>query len=251
VTAGTSLSFPVGASDTNLPAQTLTFSLDPGYPSGASITTNGLFTWTPGLAYWPATNVITVRVTDNGTPPLSATASFTVVVNHPPVPASPLLARPAGRGLKVRGSALLGSDPDGDLPFLSAINPASLQGGVVTTNAGWVFYTPPAGLTNQDSFGYTVGDGRGGFSLGTASIITATNLAASLNVAWVSLPGGQVRVRGDGIPLVSYSLEFAENLTNPVWQFLGTVTADVYGLFEYLDNPPAGTPARFYRTSCP
>jgi hypothetical protein len=35
-----------------------------------------LFTWTPTEAQGPSTNQITVRVTDNGASPLSATASF-------------------------------------------------------------------------------------------------------------------------------------------------------------------------------
>jgi len=75
------LSFTISVTDTDLPPQTLTFNLDPGAPAGASIDpTNGLFTWKPTRAQAPGTNVITVRVIDDGTPPLSATQSFTVIV---------------------------------------------------------------------------------------------------------------------------------------------------------------------------
>lgn len=69
------------ANDVDRPAQTLTFTLDPGAPAGSSIqATNGLFTWTPSRAQSPSTNSLTVRVTDNGLPALSATRTFTVVV---------------------------------------------------------------------------------------------------------------------------------------------------------------------------
>ena len=76
------------ATDTNLPVQTLTFSLAINAPAGAEINpTNGIFTWTPAWTQLPATNLISVIVTDDGTPPLTATQSFTVTVvqsNMPP-----------------------------------------------------------------------------------------------------------------------------------------------------------------------
>ena len=79
------LSFTVLATDSDTPAQTLTFSLNSSAPAGASINaTTGLFTWTPPAGYAPRTNQITVRVTDNGSPPLSGTNSFNVVVLKPP-----------------------------------------------------------------------------------------------------------------------------------------------------------------------
>lgn len=65
--------------------QTLTYSLDPGAPTGASIAaTSGIFTWTPDESQI-GTNHFTVRVTDNGVPPLSATQSFAVIVEPRPV----------------------------------------------------------------------------------------------------------------------------------------------------------------------
>ncbi|MFO1512374.1 MAG: lamin tail domain-containing protein [Verrucomicrobiota bacterium] len=76
---GQSLNFTASASDTNVPAQTLTFSLGAGAPAGASINaSSGQFHWTPTTA--PSTNNISVIVTDSGTPSLSATQSFQVIV---------------------------------------------------------------------------------------------------------------------------------------------------------------------------
>jgi hypothetical protein len=69
------------ATDPDLPAQTLTYSLDPGAPRGSTIDpVTGLFTWTPPRTYARTTNSITVRVTDNGVPPLSDAKSFIVSV---------------------------------------------------------------------------------------------------------------------------------------------------------------------------
>ena len=71
------------ATDTDQPPQTLTYTLT-NAPGGAQIgPTGGLFTWTPAAA--PATNTVGVVVTDNGTPNMSATRTFTVVVAPVPV----------------------------------------------------------------------------------------------------------------------------------------------------------------------
>ena len=82
ITELSTLTFTNSASDLDVPSQTLTYSLS-NAPAGASIgSANGVFTWTPTEAQGPSTNVITVRVTDNGAPPLSDAKTFIVVVTE-------------------------------------------------------------------------------------------------------------------------------------------------------------------------
>jgi len=70
------------AQDADIPTNTLTYTLT-NSPAWAVIDANsGLITLTPLEADGPATNVITVIVTDNGSPALSATTNFTVIVNE-------------------------------------------------------------------------------------------------------------------------------------------------------------------------
>ncbi|MBI4659045.1 MAG: putative Ig domain-containing protein, partial [Verrucomicrobia bacterium] len=74
VTEGSTLNIPVIATDPDLPRDTLAFSLEAGAPTGASIEAGtGVFSWTPSEAQGPGTATITVRVSDNGIPQLSAT----------------------------------------------------------------------------------------------------------------------------------------------------------------------------------
>jgi len=81
ISEGTLLSFTVTATDGDLPAQSLRFSLGPGAPAGATIDpTNGLFRWRPTEFQGGTNYVISVIVTDSGVPPLSATQSFVVTV---------------------------------------------------------------------------------------------------------------------------------------------------------------------------
>ena len=53
--------------------------------SSASIAeTNGLFSWQPPAGTGPSTNVVGIRVTDNGTPELSDLIVVTIIVVAPP-----------------------------------------------------------------------------------------------------------------------------------------------------------------------
>jgi hypothetical protein len=82
VTVGIQVTITNTAVDPDFPTNVLSFTLDPGAPGGASINpTSGVFTWTPSAAQAPSTNLITVRVTDDGSPALSDAKSFTLVVN--------------------------------------------------------------------------------------------------------------------------------------------------------------------------
>jgi hypothetical protein len=71
------------ATDADVPANVLLYRLERA-PEGAVINTKGIFTWTPTEAQGPSTNLVTVVVTDDGSPTLSATNSFTVIVTAPP-----------------------------------------------------------------------------------------------------------------------------------------------------------------------
>jgi glucuronoarabinoxylan endo-1,4-beta-xylanase len=86
VGAGVPLSLTNLATDANVPPQILTFSLLTA-PAGAALNaTNGVFTWRPSVTQAGTTNLVTVKVADDGVPPESATNSFTIVV-HPLTPA--------------------------------------------------------------------------------------------------------------------------------------------------------------------
>jgi hypothetical protein len=78
---GRELQFTIPATDADWPANRFVFSLEPGAPVGATIDpVTGLFHWLAREFQGPATNTLTVKVTDDGEPALSATTSFTVIV---------------------------------------------------------------------------------------------------------------------------------------------------------------------------
>jgi PKD repeat protein len=81
VAEGSPLGFAVTGTDPDLPANLLTFSLEPGAPVGAAIDpATGLFTWTPPDG--PGEVTIGVRVSDDGDPALSDVEAFRIIVQN-------------------------------------------------------------------------------------------------------------------------------------------------------------------------
>jgi len=79
VKAGETLSFLTGF-DSDLPANALAFSLEPGAPAGMSLdAVTGRLSWTPGDAD-AGFYAVAVQATDNGVPPLSAAQTYRVYV---------------------------------------------------------------------------------------------------------------------------------------------------------------------------
>jgi uncharacterized repeat protein (TIGR03806 family) len=88
VLAGRTLTIPGGGTDTDVPPQELTYSLitPPAPPAGVTLdAASGLFAWRPAMAQ-VGSNWFGIRVSDNGTPSLSATQNFWVQVNQPALP---------------------------------------------------------------------------------------------------------------------------------------------------------------------
>ena len=135
VNEGSTLTVPVVASDPDA-GDTLTYSLDAA-PAGAAIDpVTGVFTWTP--VEGPATAVITVRVTDSASPPLSATRSFNVTVNNVAPALNSLTNSAAAGGLVGEGQAVT----------LSAFtDPGAIDTHVASINWGDGAVTP--GVVNQ------------------------------------------------------------------------------------------------------
>lgn len=81
INAGVTLVLTNAATDPNVPPQTLTFSLLNGPTNSTLDASSGVLSWRPLVSQADTTNVITVRVADDGSPSLIATNSFTVRVN--------------------------------------------------------------------------------------------------------------------------------------------------------------------------
>jgi hypothetical protein len=171
--------------------------------------------------------------------------------NQVPVPASPTLERYTNAGFQIPETVLVGSDPDGDPVSLIAVESTSDHGASVYLVDGWVHYSPPVGLTNTDSFEYTVSDGRDGIAIGTATIVVITNSGPLITFVSHGIPNNSVKIIGRGIPNRRYMMKFSDTIEDPKWNLLGTAMSNELGVFTYVDFPPSGRRARYYRAMAP
>lgn len=284
VAAESLLSITAKATDTDIPANKLTYSLLPGAPSGAAINpTTGVFTWRPTRAQAPGVYEITVRVTDDGSPALTDTEAFTVTVTD----FAELLV---GQGVTQVGSR--GAFPI-ETFFSASVRQFSF---VLNTKAGRFANVTVDGLVpevgsaiieklDETRYRVTVTASVGSSFTGRAQLIeVGYNVVAGIrsefvpvapsnltvtktdNVAITSLftRGGRVviigveplleslRVAGVrkltlyGNPGVSYQIQTKTDITPAApWTNLGRITP--LGLFETMDVPVNNNRVNFYR----
>jgi len=139
----TLLTFTATASDADLPAQTLTFSLGAGAPAGASITSAGVFTWTPTEAQGPGSYVIRIIVSDGIAQDYEDITVTVNEVNQPPV-LNPIGSKTVSVGNLLQFT-VTASDPD--LPAQTLIFSASnLPPGATFNPSTRIFsWTPTSG----------------------------------------------------------------------------------------------------------
>lgn len=139
-----SLAFAITATDPDLPAQRLTFSLGTAAADGASVNpTNGLFSWTPSEVYGPGSYFFSVIVTDDGSPALSESQGFIVTVREvnraPELPILPNRTVNEGEALTF---SVLGTDADVPAQTLTyRLGPGAPDGATIT-EGGFFFWTP-------------------------------------------------------------------------------------------------------------
>jgi uncharacterized repeat protein (TIGR01451 family) len=206
------LGFTNKAADIDQPAQALIFTLS-NAPAGASITSDtGIFTWTPTEEQGPGTNLITVLVNDNGSPPLATSQNFNVVVlesNEPPV-LEPISDRAihAGTTLVITNSATDADVPTNALTFSIYSAPAGVD---LDTNNGVLLWTPDNSFANTsntitvvvtddnpDSVNAQHLNDAKSFTVFVAPPPTFSSATASndtLTLTWSALPGQTYRVQ--------------------------------------------------------
>ena len=182
VNEGATLSFTASATDSDLPSQTLTYSLDAASLAlGMSINAStGVFSWTPTEAQGGLAPSVTVTVTDNGTGNLTDSETFTITVGDTNL--APVLAA-IGNQTVNEGATLsfTASATDADLPIQTltySLDAASLALGMTINSATGVFSWTPTetqggltpsvtvtvtdngsgNLTDSETFTITVGE---------------------------------------------------------------------------------------------
>ena len=231
VVAGTSLLVPVTANDTNQ-GQTLTYTLDPGAPSGVTIDPiTGDLTWNVPASEPAGNYSVLVSATDNNSPPATAMQSFTIVVITPTQPTS--LSTVSGSGTYGGTATLTATLNEGGSPLPGETVSFTLnEGGTVT----------PVGTATTDANGVAtlIGVSVAGFNSGTFtgavgasfagdSTDAGSSASGTLSVAQLEanlILGSSANPAVTGTPL-SFSLTVSPTYDEPVPT--GTVQFEVDG----------------------
>jgi hypothetical protein len=181
-----------------------------------------------------------------------------VTANLSPVGRRAAFSRPKDSSLKIRITNLLTNafDPDGESPAFAGVSATSTNGGTITANSTFVFYSPPSANSNSnvtDQFTYRVKDGFQGLGAGEVSITISNSDGQSFNVLSITtLADGNKQIDFAGIPDRTYWVQAATNLTHPIfWETLSTNTAGSDGLWSYSDLKATNFSSRYYRSAAP
>lgn len=217
-----------------------------------------LFSVDAGLTPEGAVEILKATAVDLGAPGADTSfgsgrvnAAAAVILardNRPPVaPVFSLAAYRNEAGTFAVDTLLAGAtDPDNDPVVVAALARTSTAGGVVEMDGTHIRYTPPAGFTGADTFTYTLGDGAGGRTVGTVSVMVQARPAALNELAITIDAEGVPTVHSTGIPWSSYAVEASTDLQQ--WARIATVGVPADGLFEFSDPDAPLHPVRFYRT---
>jgi hypothetical protein len=221
--------------------------------------------WKDGLALSGQTNMsltlTNVQTSDFGSYSVVVTNDFGSVTSspaqlalgHPPIANPDTIYRFASGGVRVNVGGLLANDtdPDGDSLTIIGVSPNSAAGGTVGLTNNWIYYAPPGGSANGDTFTYIVSDGHCGTDVGTVTVQIKADNPQPLTFAIANPGDGFIRLTFDGIPGYTYRIEYTDDLSNPDWQTLNTETADSFGVCQFVDGSLTNAPARFYRAVWP
>jgi len=230
VNEGSLLTVTAEATDADIPANTLTYSLV-GAPSGASINaTTGVFTWTPTEAQGPGSYTFTVRVSDGA---LTDQETITVTVNE--VNKAPVLqaigSKSVNQGILLSFTAVA-TDEDEPANTLTYSLVDAPDGAAIDSATGEFTWRPSAAQSSKMyTFTVRVSDG----SLTDEEVITVTVKAVQGNDSTINEPertGTAVNVLDNG----KGEHEGAATITEANGQKVITIAVDEEMLMQRLKD---------------
>jgi hypothetical protein len=250
VMEGTLLTFTNSATDTDLPSQRLTFTLEAGAPMGAQIDpTNGVFSWLPSETQGPSTNIIGVRVTDDGIPPLSDMKTFTVIVTE--TNAAPVLA-PLSDSTNYAGVPITftvnATDADWPANVLTfSLGPGAPSTASIGATNGLFAWTPNSDQAPSTNI-ITIRVTDDGVPVLSDSRSVTIVIAAPITISRLTESGGVVTLEWTSIPGRTYRVQYKTHLNESEWTSLGGPVSAT-GLTASMTDNLAGNNQRFYRVT--
>lgn len=174
----TAVTINVLANDSDLdllPGQSLRVSAVGSAANGtATVDAQNRIVYTP-RSNWSGVDTFTYTVNDGRGGTATGQVTVTVQPTGNAIPVATLDRATTNEDTAVTIN-VLANDTDGDRDGLTISQAGNAQNGTTAIQNGQVVYTPRANWSGNDSFTYTVADGRGGFSVGQVQVtVNAVN----------------------------------------------------------------------------
>jgi hypothetical protein len=249
VHAGSVLTFTNIAFDANA-GDTLTFSLDPGAPLGAAVhPETGVFSWIPSDGDIDTVKQITVRVTDDGYPPMSGAATFSATV-LPRLPNNPPVLAPIADWTVHAGSTITftnsADDPDSADTLVFSIEEDAPLGAEIDLLTGVFTWTPSDEQSNTTNSITVVVSDDGEPPLSASASFTVI-VRSRPELQFVSASSETAMLTWSAIPGTNYRVQYKNDLADPAWETLGPDVTASDSLASAMDSDLGGIPQRFYR----
>ncbi|MBC8003174.1 MAG: lamin tail domain-containing protein, partial [Opitutaceae bacterium] len=241
------LTFTSMATDSNAPSQTLGFTMEGNVPAGAFINpSSGVFSWVPTEAQGPGNYPLTIRVTDNGNPPLSDTKSLVITVGE--VNTAPgLLFIPDQVIDPVSPFSLPIVAADNDLPsqvLTFSLEPGGPPQATINPTTGLFTWTPGvAYVLSTNTITVQIADNGSPNLFSTRTFRTIVTAVLEAKIGWnansVSLTFASTIGR-------TYRIQYKTALSDAEWTTLGSDIVAASNTITIVDNNPPDT-QRFYR----
>jgi hypothetical protein len=248
IKVGDVLSLTVSGSDPDQPQQSIAYSLDTA-PQGATIgAASGVFNWQPNSTQ-VGTHAVTVRVTDNGSPQLFATTTFSINVamtNRPPtITTVPTQNVKVGQALSLTVSA---SDPDQPQQTITYSLDTPPTGASIGASSGVFTWTPTSAQVGTNKITVRVTDNGQPVLSATANFDVVVTEQATITIDATMNANGSPNINWNSQSGTVYRVEYKQTLTDANWILLQQITAT--GASESISDPNPGQ-QRFYRVVAP
>jgi hypothetical protein len=224
--------------------------------AGMNIDTNGIFTWTPAQTQSPGTNTITVVATnsdpyDTVNPTLTATNTFTVVVNE--VNIAPIL--PVIGTRTIAANSLLTVTNTATEPNIHAVTAGyglvNAPAGASISAGGIITWTPSSPgtnmittvVTNSDSYDL-VNPALTATNSFTVVVTVGTN-NPPLRILSITATNGVITITWSSVAGQTYAVQYKNSATDTNWQQLGANMVATNTTSTATDTN--SNPQRYYR----
>ncbi|MCD8533443.1 MAG: cadherin repeat domain-containing protein, partial [Verrucomicrobia bacterium] len=233
--------------DSDIPQNSFVIELISG-PTGLTLDNNGNIQWTPTEDQAPGEHVVSLRITDNGVPPLSSESSFTLSTRE--INSAPRVDSPtnhfahAGHPFILRVNGVDSDIPSNPLQYTLVSGP---EGSQINGESGqFVWNVPTDRVNSSEAVRFLVSD-NGSPELNVEHTINIDIQHPLLITSMTLMQPDQISLEWQSIPSLTYLVEYLLNVQGSPWLSIpGAIQSDS-NITSQIISLPQNADQSFFR----